>query len=63
MKMILDFENNTVTTEQGTISVPDLKDKKADILKILELEEISTDELKADINGLLSELGLNNVKV
>lgn len=63
MKLELDFDNNTVTTEQGTISVPGLSEKKKAIFELLELEEIPTAELKEDINNLFSELGFTNVKV
>ena len=46
MKLTLDFDNNTVTSEQGTISVPGLSEKKSDILNILELTEIQMTNLK-----------------
>lgn len=62
MVLTIDFDNDTVTTEQGTLTVPNLADKKEAILKILELEEIPTEELKEDINNLFSELGFTNVK-
>lgn len=63
MVLTIDFENETVTSEQGTMIVPGIKDKESEVLKILGLEKISSEELKADINNLFSELGFTDVKV
>lgn len=62
MVLTIDFENETVTSEQGTMIVPGIKDKESEVLKILGLEKISSEELKADINNLFSELGFTDVK-
>ena len=61
MKLTLDFDNNTVTSEQGTISVPGLPEKKSDILNILELTEIPMEELKEDIRNMCEEIGIPNI--
>lgn len=62
MVLTIDFENETVTSEQGTMIVPGIKDKESEVLKILGLEKIPTAELKEDINNLFSELGFTDVK-
>ena len=61
MKMILDFDNNTIETEQGILAVPDLHEKKDDILKVIGVSELSGEELKNDIRGLLNEIGMDDV--
>lgn len=62
MKLTLDFDENTVTTEDGTIVVPGLAEKEPAILELLGLEKIPMEELRKDLNDLMDELGLN-VKV
>ena len=62
MVLTIDFDNETVTSEQGTMIVPGIKDKESEVLKILGLEKIPTAELKEDINNLFSELGFTDVK-
>lgn len=62
MVLTIDFENETVTSEQGTMIVPGIKDKESEVLKILGLEKISSEELKADINNLFFGLGFTDVK-
>lgn len=61
MKLTIDFDNETVTTDQGTIVSPGIKNKESEIIKLLGLEIISGEELKEDINNLFDELGLSGI--
>ena len=63
MKITLDFEENTITTEQGTMIIPELSQKKKDIYDLLGLEEISAEELRKDIRNLLDDLGYYSINV
>lgn len=58
-----DFANNKIEVrnigEQGTIEIPDLAEKRAAIYAAAGLEQIPADELKADINSLFKQLGLD----
>ena len=63
MKLTLDFDNNTVETEHGTILIPDLSANKTAILHAIGLEEISGEELRADIRKMLDEMGLEDIGV
>lgn len=63
MKIIFDFEENTVTTEENgrksILNVPDLNEKQDKILSAAGVEKLDMQELRKDINNLFEELNLN----
>ena len=65
-RITFDFETNEVIIEcdghHGTRIDPELQKKRAAILAAAELEIISGEELRKDINQMFSELGFTNVK-
>lgn len=65
-KITFDFETNEVTIESshsnnGILIQPELQDRKEAILEAAGLEIISGEELRANINDLLKEMGYDNV--
>lgn len=62
MKITLDFENETLTDEHGTIMVPGLKAKEDAILGMIGVEKMDGVEMAKDIQALMDELGFG-VKV
>lgn len=58
-----DFARGTIEVqnqgEHGTITMPDLAEKRAEIYSAAGLEQIPVDELRADINSLFKQLGLD----
>lgn len=61
MKMTLDFDNDLIITDNSRHVYPGLSEKKAEILKLLDMQEMPMQDLKNDINALFKELGFNNV--
>lgn len=57
----IDFNNNEVTIDDSIYNI-DLTGKEDIILKDLGLEKIPMEEVRKDINDLLSQLGFNDVK-
>lgn len=62
MKMTLDFDNDEIITDNSRHVYPNLGEKKAEILKVLGLEEIPMQEIKDEINKLFDDLGFENVR-
>ena len=58
-----DFTNGTIEihnrSEQGTLDMPDLAEKRAAIYAAAGLEQIESEELRSDLHDLFKSLGLN----
>jgi hypothetical protein len=65
-KITFDFENGEITIERNekksVLLSGELKERRQAILEAAGLEEINGEELRADINQLIKDLGIEGLK-
>ena len=59
MKITIDFDTNIVKVDDTELYIDNLEQKKNDIYAAIGLQELPMADLRADINNLFDELGLN----